>query len=351
MQKIHIYRTIPIKADSRILRYEFVFKDSQKIYHTWEDQKSKVVLDNHKSFVFNKGGNKIVKLVKFIIFQFWTFKTFITSTKNSVHLFMDIDTCLLVSPFFNFRKTILDIVDPISQTKFLRFSKTHKFIDKIELNIARKADLIIFPHEIRKDYYEFHGNFDYSIIENVPQFKKTPSIVQRSNKVKTIGYFGTLDKNTRGLEYLLSLAINNPHTIKVIFGGGGALKQEIENAASLHTNIKFIGRYKHDELPFLTIKLDYYWSYYSPNIKLHEYAIPNKFYEHLQLDLPIIASRIIPQSKFIEKNNTGIIVDDLLQEQQDDLIKRLYEFKFESGVIYNLWNEKYKGYYNKIIIR
>ena len=105
------------------------------------------------------------------------------------------------------------------------------------------------------------------------------------------------------------------------------------------------------KIPILTSKLDFYWSFYCPTVKLHKYAIPNKFYEHLQLDLPIIASQIIPQSEFIKSNNTGIILNDLLPQHHDLLINQLFDFKFESGHIYSLWKKKYQGYYNNIFIR
>ena len=271
--QIHIYRSLPLNADSRVLRYQEIYKNFDITFYSWEDESVNTrFTNNYKNipFPFLKGGNRISKIIKLIIFQFWTFLNYIKSNSDSVHLFMDIDTCILIFPFFKLKKTIIDIVDPISQTKFINFPSLKTYIDRFEFFIAKRVNKVILPHKIRLDYYEYL-NKEYKfnniqIIENVPFFEN-PIIPEKSfEKQLVIGYFGTLDKDNRGLEYLLKFVAKNLK-FRLIIGGRGALEKTIQAFNDEFQNISFIGKFNHNDLPHLVSEINFYWADYAPNLE------------------------------------------------------------------------------------
>jgi hypothetical protein len=109
-------------------------------------------------------------------------------------------------------------------------------------------------------------------------------------------------------------------------------------------NLSFIGKYKPDEIQGLYSLVDFVWAYYSPDIYLHKYACPNKYYEHLAFKVPIIVNKIVPQSQEITKMNTGIVIDDELNnncfEKLDGMIIN-YDLHPNN---FGKWEEHYSNY-------
>lgn len=354
---VHIFRSLPFIADARVKRIASFFE--KKVVYTWEKSttRSEIIKDNNiKSFPYCKDKKfKIQKIFLFLLYIFWIPFTILTKAKkNDICVFMDFETIML--GYFAARlkgtKVIFDIVDPISQTK-IKIKYLQNMIDKIELYYANKSDLTIIPHECRNKFYINRINseiLNYMIIENVPSFNKldlqTISKFKKVNKFN-LGYFGTLDYKSRGIEWLLDFAKIFPNEINLIIAGQGAMEYELSQVNQ--NNIKFLGSFNQNTLPDLYNQIDFTWAYYSPNIDLHKYAAPNKFYEHLHFNCPIITSDIIPQTVDIKQLNSGIFVNinrnDM--EYKKEFLEKIKSFKINSQRISDFWNIKYMNYYQK----
>ncbi|MNQ96481.1 Glycosyl transferases group 1 [compost metagenome] len=189
----------------------------------------------------------------------------------------------------------------------------------MEYFFAKNSHRIITPHSSRIDFYKDRIKNsailkNHVVIENVPLYKLPATLPdvyptpRRQGKI-TIGYFGTLDADTRGLEWLIAFANNNKSKIRLIIAGQGNLSTRIKEISTLSENVEFLGPFTHETLPHLYQEIDITWAYYSPKKELHRYAAPNKFYEHIYFKKPIIISRIIPQCSEIESIRTGIALD------------------------------------------
>ncbi len=81
-----------------------------------------------------------------------------------------------------------------------------------------------------------------------------------------------------------------------------------------------------------------------PDVFLHRYACPNKYYEHLAFKTPIIFNEIVPMSNLVEANNSGLIISDGINE---DTFRKL-EDKLNSFNInvsdFSLWESSYSNY-------
>jgi len=324
------------------------------IFKTWE--KSRIKIEGVEPYPFLKGGSIFKKLFNFIGFQFFCLYTFLKQEEGDIAIFMDLDTAFLPMLFkwLNPGVTaIFDIVDPISQTKGLRFNSLHKIIDRVEFKIAVKSDLCIVPHACRIEYYYNRINMQkcsmlkYFVIENVPDnFSTALERSQEDNKL-SIGYFGTLDMNTRGLEELLEFGVRNAH-VNVVFAGDGSLKATIEEATKVNNNIYYSGPYNYNDLQGLYNQVDFTWAYYSPEVSLHMYACPNKYFEHIMFLTPIITNRIIPQSQAVSLNNSGIVVDNIDEIFSEGFKSILASFKVNYSIIQEKLKEnrlEYSCYY------
>jgi len=358
---VHIFRSLPFIADARISRMASFSKTQDKMIYTWEKTttKSKINADYNFTFYPYKKDlkSKYLKIVAFSFYLVWVPFKILTNVKNNdICVFMDFET--IVFGYFAAKikraKIVFDIVDPFSQTKV-----SNKYIgliiDKIEVLLANWSDLIIVPHQCRVDYYDdrVEKKLDTSkllIIENVPNFE--PQTLKSldldtSNYKLVIGYFGTLDQSSRGLEWLVDFSQMYKNDIFLLIAGQGGSEDYFRNIQ--FKNILFIGSFTQETLPLLYDSIDFTWAYYSPKIELHKYAAPNKFYEHLFFGKPILTSEIIPQAKFIQEHRTGILVNcESIEKGYESFYNELITYNKQEKIdIKQYWEATYLNYYEQ----
>ncbi|MEZ8738209.1 hypothetical protein [Vibrio sp. 10N.239.312.D08] len=267
---------------------------------------------------------------------------------------MDLDTYLFVKlGSIRNRNVFLDIVDPIAQTRY-RSLPFNKVFDKIEcFFIKKKPERVILPAYYRLKYYEdrlgisLESYFEkVRIYENVIKIPvssgytpKYDSIFNNDNFV--IGYFGSLD-SSRGILELIKFCSDFGYNC--IIAGRGELADEISNLAYQSGFLVMLGQYSPKDLEALYAKIDFCWAYYSPDLLLHKYAAPNKYYEHLAFSTPIIFNDIVPLVDKIEVKHTGISISNSLNT--DDFIlmdKKIKKFHIESSD-FSDWDKFYSNY-------
>ena len=356
---LFVFRSLPLEADSRTQRNMHLSDEMVAYSCTWEKRHS--IVKNEKSliFPFDKSGNSFVRGFKYMLFILWIPYVVLTrARKGDAIIFMDLETVLLggIAAKLKGVVTIFDIVDPFSQTK-KSLRTWASLIDRLECFMARKADVLMVPHECRVKYYNDTiglGSLvrEAFIVENLPIYLEKTNYDDklRSRNIR-IGYFGTLDYDSRGLEFLIALAEKHPESISVFFSGQGSMEGELVDISKSHQNIHFSGGFNASQLPDLYNNVDFTWAYYCPKVKLHEYAAPNKFYEHLYFETPIITSSIIPQAKVINDLGSGVMVD-LSSDSVDILHRALNDFveqheKFNVTPIRAYWKKTYFEYYFK----
>lgn len=355
----YVFRGLPLASDSRTTRYSSLLKNV--VYCTWE-KKERVqgIGSNIHSFPFPKdGGWMLLKYPAYLLYL-WFF-SLIKIKRGDVCICMDLDTYIpvLIGSFFKRCTIVFDVVDPASQARFKKIP-TPKLIDRLEYLFIKHSRLAIFPSVSRIQYYEKRLNvctlgISYFILENVPAYTRPDQraaikekFEYKESKIK-IGYFGTLD-GTRGLDLLLDFAGKHKDMVSVFIAGDGPLSSTLQQFSEKHEGVYFLGRYTHDQLDGLYSKIDFSWMYYDPLVELHEYAAPNKFYEHLCFRTPVIANKVIPQSAFIKEHCTGVIIDDsadnFITNGSVDcrLIKKLKDFS-ASKTLLEHWYENYQTYY------
>lgn len=345
-QRLVVFRALPIVRDSRVSRYKSLNHTYDVALNTWEDKYPKV-----RGIEKLKLGRKYFP--KFISYPFYLLYLFFYSLfklkSEDVAICMELDTFIPVylGSILKNNKIYFDIVDPISQTKF-KSVPFNKLFDYLEVYILKKNKYNILPNQNRIKYYEDRlgiplKNINYSIVENVPQLSKK-IVLNKNTKKKdflTIGYFGTLEKE-RGLIELINY-VKKTDSLKLIIAGKGKLEDYIA-LNKVKNKIYYMGAFNPSELNELYNRVDFIWSYYSDNIFLHQYASPNKYYEHLAFKTPIIINKIVPQSKKILNMDTGIVIGNELNSSTFNiLLEKMMGYNY-SYKKFSLWEAKYKNY-------
>lgn len=336
-----VLRSVPKNHDARAVRYQTIFSDRDVHFFC----KEKVFRNNF--------ANVLYYYFKLILLG----PVFVK--KYKIIIASDLDCFLLTFYFSIFKKHYyFDLVDPISCTKFREYRFFAHIFDLLEFMILVSLKRSILPGIIRLDYYcdkfaflkPFKIYANPIIIENVPVFKgKTKPLPANQEEINSIdklrvGYFGGLAEG-KGIPYLLDQASKDDR-IHLHIAGHGNLDNLIEKYEGL-SNITFHGGYIYDELPDLLSHIDFIWSFYEPDNRLHAYALPNKFYEANYFKKFILMNSICPQSEYVRKNNIGVVLPDNLIDNNVSL----WDFvKKEFGTIKDEPNflSKYDNYYKNI---
>ena len=370
---IHIFRSLPLSADARTSRNISLFsKEQESMVYTWEKSNSSSPLlpktTKWIKFPILKDRVSIFKNLDYLVYIVWVAaKVLIYGKRDDTCIFMDLETIILAYPVARLKgcNIVFDVVDPFSQTKIKQEWLSYK-IDALELWYINHSNYVLFPHASREQYYidRIDSNVTNThkvIIENVPDFNLVHTDSSFDNQLKyfksnnehkiIIGYFGTLDSHSRGLEYLIEFCKKNHTEIALLIAGQGSLNNILEEMA--YENIYYIGSFSQNDLPILYQNVDFTWAYYSTNIELHKYAAPNKYYEHLAFQTPIITSNVIPQAIDIKNNCSGIFIscEDKITPFTDFLVKLkkyLSNLDENKKCFKEIWNNKYKDYYKNI---
>lgn len=164
-------------------------------------------------------------------------------------------------------------------------------------------------------------------IPNAPDPKVFANYQKKSDGAFTIGFIG-------GIRYLnqmkMLVDVASELNVNVLFAGAGGTSneyQEIREYCKGKDNIFFSGKYNYDrEISGLYGKIDCVYSVYNadnPNVRI---ALPNKLYESVICELPIIVAKNTYLAEVVEEWGVGISVSHENKNELIDAIKKL-QFK------------------------
>jgi glycosyltransferase involved in cell wall biosynthesis len=344
-KKVLILRALPKGADSRALRWGTIYADFSVHWGFWgtssfEDKDERILSWRPRSgrFAF------VLGYLAFVIMSF--FYAFNRLRRGDILVCVDLETALL--GFFAARlrraKVHYDMADPFFLAKPVRCAS---FWKKIESWYMRHADLVTAPHRSRFQLFDTHLPDHARVVENVPTSFGVEDIVhlrslREKSHVITLGYFGSLDY-FRGIEDILSFVEDYPE-LRLLIGGRGVLQDLVIEAAKRCERIQFIGTYRPEDLGSLTRNVDVYCSLYYRGKPLHQFAAPNKYYEHLALGIPILISEGILNASDVRNNESGWVIEDgrnaldkwfrMVREDKNSIVRC-------SQKAIELWNTQY----------
>jgi len=194
-------------------------------------------------------------------------------------------------------------------------SKQKKIVYFIESFLIKSADRVITVSEsIAIEYARIYGIKQPFIILNTPPFQELSSQNLFRNKFaisqsQTIFlYQGSLHKG-RGIEFLIETFNEISDSSKVIvFMGFGDLVGFIKEKSETSSNIYFQEAVLPSELLDYTSSADFGISLIEDTCLSYRYCLPNKMFEYLMADIPVLVSNLPEMRAIVENHNVGIVI-------------------------------------------
>jgi len=325
-QRVHKVSNYLISKDFEVVVYGRVFSNTFEVARSYSIIRKKHLF--HNNFLFYAEYN--IRLLFFLL-----------NNKSKYILSNDLDTlpaCYLASKFRK-RELVYDSHELFTEVPELQ---GRKFVQ----NFWRKIENIFLP-KVKKAYtvsdqiaafYKKRYDIDMGIIKNVPYLKdyneKESISFPTTNKV--VLYQGTLTEN-RGLKQTM-LALNFLKNVDLVIIGYGKEEQNLKDFAknqNLNYRVHFLGRIKYERLHNYTKKADVGILLEEPVGLSFKYALPNKLFDYIHCELPILAFPLLEVKKIIESNNIGMLVENHEPKHIAEKIRILLNDKKYLSVIKN----------------
>jgi Glycosyltransferase len=191
------------------------------------------------------------------------------------------------------------------------------------------------------DIYKKKYNVDFAVIRNLPfrNNSRTSDSNYFDKSKRIIMYQGSLNIG-RGIELVMDALkyLDNVHF--VIAGEGDISKQLHERAKQpgLEGKIHFLGRIPFNELYKYTVQADLGISLEENLGMNYYYALPNKLFDYIQAQVPVLTSDFPEMSAIVRKYNIGNTTNERDAEKLAVIINQIFEDK----AIINTWKENLK---------
>jgi len=368
----------PFKNDSRVLKESITLNKNgyyvEVIAHGYKNlpKKESIYGINIRRFSYLDRNNITSKLQKLKIYLAW-----IKEVSNYVKDFdilhcNDLNTlpiAFIAKQFHN--KNIKVIYDAHEyETETIGLNKTTKKVVKVaEKFLIKYADSIItVSNQIANEYKKLYPNIKKpALVLNTPKYKKVEKkdIFRKTLNIdenKTIFlYQGGLTRG-RGIEILLQTFIelhNNNNSAVIVFMGYGELEERIKETSKKYKSIYFHQAVAPEILLDYTSSADFGISTIEDSCLSYRYSLPNKIFEYLMAEIPVIVSNLPEMKNLIEKYKVGVVAKENTPKGLKEAIEKalkLNKKEIEKSIekiksIYNWENQErillkiYKGLY------
>ena len=297
---------------------------------------------------------QLIKYIEYLIIISFKYRTKNIKVVN-VHSLGLLPIGVLYKLLFKI-KLIYDAHEYETETQGLKGTRKRlaSFLENFFIPYCDKT--IVVSESIADEYQKLYPKLErpcvvlntprYTQIEKKDIFRKTFSIA----KEKTIFlYQGGLAKG-RGIEILLETfkSLKNDNSV-IVFMGYGTLEESIINASEEFSNIYFHKAVPLGVLLEFTCSADFGILFYENNCLNHYYCSPNKMFEYLMAEIPVIASNLYEMRRLVESHGVGVVSVENTPKGLKDAIKhaiKLDKKELQQNIqkakdIYN-WEEQEK---------
>ena len=241
---------------------------------------------------------------------------FLLFTKKDLLFSNDLDTLLpnyIIGKLQN-KKLVFDSHELFSEIPELvnkqRVKKVWFFLEK--KIIPKLQTVITVSDSIKKHYQNLYG-ISAIVIRNIP---KIEHINQKNFEIDTKGkkvilYQGSVNIG-RGIELMIDTMALLDEYLFIVIGDGDILEQLNEKVSnlSLHDKVKFIGKKTPEELKELTPNATIGMSLEEDLGLNYRYALPNKIFDYLHANVPVIVADLPEMRSLIKKHLIGEILTE-----------------------------------------
>lgn len=226
---------------------------------------------------------------------------------------------------------------------FLAGLKNKSFIQKfwsfVENIFISKVDLILTTGEMDLDFINNRYNLkNILVIRNLPLYKKADTSINYStmfkfDKSKKVLIYQGVILHGRGLKMTFDFLKTSDDFVLVIIGGGELLDyyRNLANKLNLLHKVFFIGKIPQEELHIYTSGAFVGLSLIENLSLSYQYALPNKLFEYIMAEIPVVVTSLPQMKKIVENYQVGFVVEE---NDLDQFKKILYKLK-EDNLLYS----------------
>ncbi|MEZ4900722.1 MAG: hypothetical protein R2822_02665 [Spirosomataceae bacterium] len=212
---------------------------------------------------------------------------------------------------------VADIFDSI----FLRTAS--RWVRSLQGLVYRLPQKIIVTDHNRQTLVPTAFQDKIVVVENYPYtFQDVQPKLAKADELLIL-YSGSLGM-TRGTQLLSDLIALSP---KVTIWMIGWVYDEPTRQLSHHPQVRFWGVKTQQETMRLASECDYILSVYEPLNDNNLNASPNKIYDAIQAQTPVIINAEIKVAEFVENNRLGYVLNGYYEPQPAKLLEELIRLK------------------------
>lgn len=230
-----------------------------------------------------------------------------------------------------------------------------KLLYFVEKNATKNIHILSITSEKYYDVYfsKFIPKDKVVYMPNIPNTEHFKEYKKKKDGEFTVGFIGFV----RYKEQMKMLIEASKRTNVKVFFAGASDDDEIMEMSKEAPNVEYYGRYNYnEEIANLYSKCDCIYSVYDTSYNNVKYALPNKLYESIYCEIPILVSDDTYLGELVNKWNVGVTVNSHLVE---DLIKKIellrdnkeYYNQLVNGCVANKDNINMEIYNKKFIER
>lgn len=195
-----------------------------------------------------------------------------------------------------------------------------KIIKGIEKFLCKDIKLLVVTSDyFYKCFYKDFIDEDRVIfIPNTPNPSVFSSFERKQNKKFTIGFIGAI-RYAEQIEMLIN--VGKKCDVNILIAGKGVDYNRIKEYSKNKNYVSIYGEYEYEqEIKKIYEKVDCVYSVYDASLRNVQIALPNRLYEAIYTNTPIIAARNTYLGEIIEKEQIGeVIMYDNSQELVDKI--------------------------------
>lgn len=214
-------------------------------------------------------------------------------------------------------------VPELAETPFKR--KIWKGLEK--LLIPRLKFMFTVNDSIAKLYHE-EFDIDVRVMRNVPMKKLLPAKAPRESlgipaDKHIILLQGAGININRGVEEAIEAMRYIGDSLLLIIGGGDAVEslKRLTTELKLTDKVRFIGKLPFEELMQYTIHAEIGLSIDKDTNINYKYSLPNKLFDYIQAEVPVLASPLVEVKKIIDTYKVGTCIESHNPEEIAGKIK------------------------------
>ncbi len=250
-------------------------------------------------------------------------------TKKDILFSNDLDTLLpnyLVSKIQG-KELIFDSHELFSEIPELTHRKFVKSVwQRLEKWILPKLQKVITVSDSIKEHYENLYNIHVTVVRNLPITQTTDQVsFPFSTKGKTVIIYQGSVNIGRGLELMVeTMKLLENHLLVIV--GVGDITESLETkvlSSGLEDKVKFMGKILPKDLKHLTPNANIGISLEEDLGLNYRYALPNKVFDYIHAEIPVIVSNLPEMNKLVSSYQIGEIINNRTPEELAKVISEV----------------------------